>query len=230
MNYSGLITKFWQYNKKEPVGAITASIYLFLLETWKENEENEFKLSDIEICRYLKITRPTINALRQKLGTLGMIRYQSKNGVPCHYKILLEYSPSISNTEKTKEINLKKKKDIKKEPCKTFQNQNISPDQPVKISSSHNQLTDAVPSLEMFVEYVKTLENYGPELDILIKEKYSSWHANGWKNGYEKPITNWKSSIKNTIPFLQNELQSSNDGVQILTLPAIKHPKSNLDE
>ena len=94
MNYSGLIRQFWQHNEKEPLGAVAASIYLFLLEIWKKNEENNFKLSDTEICERLKITRPTIITLRQKLSNLGMIQYQSKNGLPGHYKILREYAPT----------------------------------------------------------------------------------------------------------------------------------------
>ena len=79
-------------------------------------------------------------------------------------------------------------------------------------------------------EYAKTLENYIPELDYLIQEKYDSWLGNGWKNGYNKPITNWKSSIKNTMPFLQSELQSGNATSQKIALQTIKRPKSTSDE
>ena len=94
----------------------------------------------------------------------------------------------------------------------------------IPISLSRN-----IPSLEEFTQYAKTLENYIPELDQLIKEKYDSWLGNGWKNGYDKPITNWKSSIKNAMPFLQRELQSSNTTSEKIALPTIKRPKSVLD-
>ncbi|NAW51883.1 hypothetical protein GNY06_11080 [Elizabethkingia argentiflava] len=82
MNESGLIRRFWEYNEKEPLGAIETALYLFLLEVWEKNEENDFSLSDTEICERLKITRPTIITLRQKLCNLGMIHYQSRNGLP----------------------------------------------------------------------------------------------------------------------------------------------------
>jgi len=36
-------------------------------------------------------------------------------------------------------------------------------------------------------------------------------------------------SIKNTIPFLQSELQSSNTTSEKIALPTIKRPKSVLD-
>ena len=35
-----------------------------------------------------------------------------------------------------------------------------------------------------------------------IKAKYEAWVANGWKDGHNKPIKNWKSKVKNTLPFL----------------------------
>lgn len=245
MNGLGLIGKFWEYNEKESLGAVAAALYLFLLEVWKKNEENDFSLSDTEICERLKITRPTIITLRQKLSSLGMIQYQSKNGLPGHYKILPEYSPVLSVLEKPetekgdsttkrsqKTIPIKRKpigKSLQK--IESPQNQNLSSD-----DSEENQvpipipLSGNIPSSEEFTEYSKTLENYIPELDYLIKEKYDSWLGNGWKNGYNKPITNWKSSIKNTMPFLQSELQSGNPTSQNIALQTIKRPKSTSDE
>jgi hypothetical protein len=83
--------------------------------------------------------------------------------------------------------------------------------------------------LEEFTQYAKTLDNYVPELDILIKEKYDSWLGNEWKNGYDKPITNWKSSIKKAMPLLKSELQSSSTAFQKISLPTIKRPKSDFD-
>ena len=99
MNDSELTEKFWKYNEKEPLGAIAVALYFFLVEIWKKNEKNDFSLSDTEICDRLKITRPTIITLRQKLVTLGIIQYQSKNGLPGHYKIIPEYSPILSAFE-----------------------------------------------------------------------------------------------------------------------------------
>ena len=244
MNDSELTEKFWKYNEKEPLGAIAVALYFFLVEIWKKNEKNDFSLSDTEICDRLKITRPTIITLRQKLVTLGIIQYQSKNGLPGHYKILSEYSPKLSAFENPKTykesstikrvqktIQKKKKTAVKSlQKTETSQNQNLTSDDPqekpitITISLSRN-----IPSLEEFTQYAKTLENYVPELDYLIKEKYDSWIRNGWKNGYDKPITNWKSSIKNAMPFLQRELQSSNTTSEKIALPTIKRPKSVLD-
>ncbi|GEM52765.1 hypothetical protein EB1_25550 [Empedobacter brevis NBRC 14943 = ATCC 43319] len=231
MNYSRLIKKFWNYNEKDPLGAVSVALYLFLLEIWEKNKENDFNLSDTEICERLKITRPTIISLRQKLMTLGMIQYQPKNGLPGYYKIITEYSPIISAFEKPKNAISKKKKNrekslLKKETIQSLElNSEKSSKNDVPISVFGN-----IPSLEEFTEYAKTLENYIPELEILIIEKYDSWIKNDWKNGYNKSITNWKSSIKNAIPFLQSELNSSNTISSKIVLQTIRRPKSNVDE
>ena len=242
MNDSGLTEKFWKYNEKEPLGAIAVALYFFLLEIWKKNEQNYFSLSDTEICESLKITRPTIITLRQKLVTLGMIQYQSKNGLPGHYKILSEYSPTLSafakletknegsTTKRSQKTIQKKKKNAEKslQNIENLQNQNILSNDSLKTPIT-TSLSNNIPSIEEFLKYAKTLENYLPELENLIKEKYDGWLRNGWKSGYDKPITNWKSSIKNTMPFLKSELQSSNTTSEKIALPTIKRPKSILD-
>ncbi len=66
----------------------------------EKNEESDFNLSDTEICERLKITRPTIIAIRQKLSNLGMIQYQSQNGLPGHYKISTDYLQGLAIVEK----------------------------------------------------------------------------------------------------------------------------------
>ena len=245
MNASELTEKFWKYNEKEPLGAVMVALYLFLIEIWKKNEENDFSLSDTEICERLKITRPTIIALRQKLVTAGMIQYQPKNGLPGCYKIHFEYSSTfsvfanpeskkgVSTTKRNQKIIHKKNEPAEKalQNIEPSQNQNLtfddSAETPIIKPISH---LGNIPSLEEFSQYSKLLDNYIPEIDHLVKEKYYSWLGNGWKNGYDKPITNWKSSIKNIMPFLQSELRSSNATSEKIALPTIKRPKSSIDE
>lgn len=41
------------------------------------------------------------------------------------------------------------------------------------------------------------------DLDLKALElKYNSWVENGWKDGNQKKIVNWKSKLLNTIPYL----------------------------
>ncbi len=41
--------------------------------------------------------------------------------------------------------------------------------------------------------------------ELSLKLKYESWTENGWKDGNNKPIKNWKSKLLNTIPYLKEK-------------------------
>lgn len=60
-----------------------------------------------------------------------------------------------------------------------------------------------IPDFNEFLDYA--LEKQ-PDLDHKsVKLKYESWKENGWKDGNDKKIKNWKVKILNTIPFLQTK-------------------------
>lgn len=62
-----------------------------------------------------------------------------------------------------------------------------------------------IPTFEMFKIYV--LENEKNISEKTIELKYKSWVENGWKDGNNKPIVNWKSKILNTIGYLPKEVK-----------------------
>lgn len=42
-----------------------------------------------------------------------------------------------------------------------------------------------------------------PNVDTkLVKLKYDSWVVNGWKDGKENAIKNWKAKLNNTLPYI----------------------------
>ena len=41
-----------------------------------------------------------------------------------------------------------------------------------------------------------------------LKLKYESWVENGWKDGNDKPIKNWKTKILNSLPYLKESKKS----------------------
>jgi hypothetical protein len=55
-----------------------------------------------------------------------------------------------------------------------------------------------------FLNYAKTIDIYKPTLDYAIKSKYLSWVENNWFDGNGKKIINWKSTLRNTMPYLKN--------------------------
>lgn len=61
-----------------------------------------------------------------------------------------------------------------------------------------------IPELQVFLDYCKTIQEIDyPSLEFSIKSKYESWRDNGWKDGNDTPIKNWKGKIKNVIPHLK---------------------------
>ena len=87
-----------------------------------------------------------------------------------------------------------------------------NPTEPKKPVSVNVNVTDTVtdnvnvkeinkiPEYEEFKNYALEKEPY-----INIKElslKYEAWKVNDWKNGNNKKIVNWKSSLLNSIPYI----------------------------
>ena len=255
MYYLELIQRFWDFNKKAKVSPTEISLYFYLLKIGYENERYDFKISDVELGKELGLTRKTIKSTKEKLKNLGLIQFQSKNGFPSHYRLLLNYSIEIEP-----DISIKKeestiiKKDQKREILEIFESilsaqnsvevvKEIEINSDIKASSEttekqkleweqvqkqkqeqQNLKNNKIPSLDEFIEYAKSLEGYESELELSISEKYESWINNGWKNTSNRPISNWKSTLKSTLPYLINK--SEKNSLSLQDIPKIKRPES----
>ena len=63
------------------------------------------------------------------------------------------------------------------------------------------ETTQSTPEFEEFKNFAVTHKS---TIDLnALKLKYNSWVENGWKNGNNKPIKNWKSTLLNTIPYIK---------------------------
>ena len=61
-----------------------------------------------------------------------------------------------------------------------------------------------IPTLTEFLEYCKlAIPDTYLGLEFSLKTKYETFVEAGWKDGHGKEIKNWKSKIKNVIPFLK---------------------------
>ena len=91
----------------------------------------------------------------------------------------------------------------------------------VKYSIPNESKENNIPVWDEFLTYGKEKE---PAINIsALKNKYDAWVENGWKNGNDKPIKNWKSALLQTLPYIekdnkQNQKFSSN----------FQHPDSKL--
>lgn len=63
-------------------------------------------------------------------------------------------------------------------------------------------------------------------MDSHIKEKYNDWSNNSWRSHLDRPINNWKSSLKSTLPYMKDNVSSESLSVQ--SIPNIKRPKTSL--
>jgi len=211
MYYLELIKQFWEFNNKNKIGSTRISMYLYLLKMGYENDSYSFQISDIEISRDLGLTRKTVRYTKEILKDLGLIQFETKNGIPCHYRLILNYPLHISKPKKTKKENLKTEKFAEKIDNSQIKNQT-------------DFFTQKIPSFEEFIEYARTLDNYELKLDFEIQSKYEDWKKNEWKNGSNRPITNWKSSLKSSLPFMKNKIK--NHQLSLASIPNIKRPKS----
>ena len=61
------------------------------------------------------------------------------------------------------------------------------------------------PDFLEFVAYAKTIEIYHSSFDFQIETKYETWIDDGWKDGNNKPIKNWKLKLKNTMTHFKKD-------------------------
>ena len=247
MYYLELIQRFWDFNKKAKVSPTEVLLYFYLLKMGYENDRYDFKISDVELGKELGLTRKTIKSTKEKLKNLGLFQFQSKNGLPCHYRLMLNYSIEIEPEKLIKnEENTIVEKNQNREILEIFESilsaqnsveaiKEIEINNDIKASSESSQKqkleleqqnlkNSKIPSLDEFIEYAKSLEVYEPELELSISEKYESWKNNGWKNTSNRPISNWKSTLKSTLPYLINK--SEKNSLSLQDIPNIKRPES----
>lgn len=235
MYYLELIERFWDFNQRKPVGSTGIAMYLYLLKIAYNNERYDFQISDVAVSKELGLTRKTVKSTKEKLKNFGLIQFQTKNGLPCNYRLILDYPLLISKSKKVKkeeitEVSFIHKVDEFVFPSATvslIKNHSENTNHESEKNSLPKSLTENdknIPSLEEFIEYAKTLEIYNPELDFDIKSKYEIWRNNDWKNSSDRPITNWKSSLKSTLPFMKKVTEDNQFSLQ--TIPNIQRPKS----
>lgn len=69
-----------------------------------------------------------------------------------------------------------------------------------------------LPTLQEFLDYAKEqLKVQFPLYTFSLTAKYDSWVEAGWKDGNGIKIKNWKTKIRNTIPFLRKMEESTPD-------------------
>ncbi|MDQ0593416.1 MULTISPECIES: hypothetical protein [Chryseobacterium] len=245
MHYLELVQRFWDFNQKTSIGTTGISMYLYLLKIGSDNDSCDFQISDVVISIELGVTRKTVKSTKEKLRNLGLIQYQTTSGLACKYRLIEDYPSHISSPEIVHKEEIGKDESIQKivefgvslltgrpvqnlsentndQEIESHLSQSIQSLQPQPTTQKGNN--ENIPSLEEFMTYAETLKIYAAELDSEIQSKYENWKNNGWKNSSDRPITNWKSSLKSTLPFMKGQMESHQLSLQ--SIPDIKRPKS----
>lgn len=214
MYYLELIDRFWLFNQNNQIGSTAVAMYFFLLKTGYLNDRYDFRLSDVAVSRELSLTRKTVGVIREKLMRFGLIEFRTRNGVPCHYRLVLNYPLKCAErqvsiiellyiSDQNEGTDLKMNKDLLVDETE-FGDMTASPENhraveeglPALFKSKHT------PSFDEFLGYAQKLENYNSDLNQKIREKYKTWSDNGWMTGINRPITSWQSSLKSALPFM----------------------------
>ncbi|MDV3789365.1 hypothetical protein CMU16_18410 [Elizabethkingia anophelis] len=233
MNYLDLLHKFWDYNQNEPLGITSIAMYLFLLENWDKNNSNDFKVSDVTISNELGITRKTVKLTKEKLRNCGLIYYETQNGLPSYYRIILDYTSLRKGEKPKKDIAERNQKPIETKEKSKPDSPAESPVEEPKIVTPPSQdpgkpnvITDnkVIPALTEIIDYATTLPNYDPSLDTRIQDRYKSWVNNGWRTMQDKPIKEWKPLLKTTVNYFVNP--PKNGTLTLDSIPNIKVPKT----
>jgi hypothetical protein len=70
-----------------------------------------------------------------------------------------------------------------------------------------------IPTWDLFLAYGKEKE---PSVKIsALKHKYDAWVVNGWKNGNDKAIKNWKSALLQTLSYIEKEQKPKDNHIPL---------------
>ena len=224
-----LIQRFWNFNHLNRVGSTAVAVYLYLVKISGENNRYDFMISDLCISSELGLARTTISKTRDKLKKFGLIAFEVNNGIPCYYRLIVNY-PMLCYVDDVQESTINES--ISEQLLSNHSNSSESCiDENEEINSLNQPFVEmpvqvlaqsSIPSFEAFLAFAQNLEGYDSTLDDAIKGKYILWSENNWKTASDRPITNWRSTLKSMMPFFKKSIE---DEMSWRSIPDIKHLK-----
>ncbi|MDO4729221.1 MAG: transcriptional regulator [Bacteroidota bacterium] len=253
MNYLDLIKKFWSEDVKISYSSMYMYFYLLEMWDNNDEDAIEISDNKLmEIIKISRVTIQRCRIELRDMGLISFkitIGYTTSYKIITDYTITKPKQEIKTQTE----VKVKKQEKVAIEPKKkeTTQNTTIKevkqepPIQPIqppatvtsekitevpkvqvaeKKEAPKEESKSIYPTLEEFMDYARTLPPYDSSLDFALESKYEFWKESGWMNGYNKPITNWKLTLNNTIPFLKG------GGIIQPKVPKIIRPKTTYNE
>jgi biotin operon repressor len=200
-----LFKKIFELNSKNKIGASTIIVFTFILYKC-EDLEKEIILSDYEMARELGLSRQTVITAKNKLKLLGILNCERNRGFPNRFTLNENYR--LKELPKINEI-----KEILDEELFRI------PDPKIVLNNSVSKY----PTLNQFMDFAKTLNDYSGKLDNLLIHKFHKWEKADWKNAIGRPILDWQSVLEKNMVMI--ELSLSRENISGLNILNIKRPK-----
>jgi len=151
----------------------------------------------------------------EKQSVNGMIgQFWKKSKAILTGKNYLKLKELLVNKTNTEILELIKDKEINKTTLEAM------------LEAMLKHLADAnVDVIEDVIEYKKEIPTFEEFKNFAIEKKptvcinslqlkYQAWIENGWKDGKDKKIVNWKSKLLNTLPYINETNQRNNTGIK----------------
>lgn len=88
-----------------------------------------------------------------------------------------------------------------------------------------------IPTEAEFLNYCQTfLSGTYLSYEKSLKAKYLQWIENRWRDGYNKPIINWRTKAQNVVPFLKPEKIVENKVTQTINAHELTKQKLGIHE
>jgi hypothetical protein len=190
--------------------------FRFTSQEWQNGlislESYHLKGLFIDICSYYWVQNCSITKAMlgkkfsndktelNELVKLGILKVDKNDNVSIDF--LDEQFDALSNLRKKRQLAGKKGGKQKSSNAKAKLKQNSS-------YKDKDKDKDNIPAYEDFKSYALSKEE-NVNLEAL-KFKYDAWVENGWRNGNDKEIKNWKTSLLHTLPHLPKQPKKVRD-------------------
>lgn len=176
-----------------------------LIYGFSQDRESEFKGSINYVCTWLGCSRPTAVKALKSLVENGLLikRQEVRQNVTFNtYKVSLGVVKKLNPL--SKETLLGGSKEVLLGGGKETLPNNTNID---NNSLNNNKDKEHPPSFELFKDYaLEKAAELNLEIDLAkLQAKHMAWIEAGWRTGKGAKIKNWKSTLLNTLNFLQKE-------------------------
>lgn len=174
-------------------------LYSDLIHTVRKMNANDAGELLLHILEYVNDNDPETSNIVVDL-TFEPIKQQLKRDLEKWGKIRVKRSEAGKASAEARKHKSTHVKSVEQKPTNSTVSDNVN----VSVTVSDNVIKkkNTPPSFNDFQEYALSNSN---KVDLQkLKWKYDSWLENGWKNGHGKPIKNWKSTLLNTIQYLES--------------------------